>query len=260
MAQAHGQVGEEKINPYKIAEFSEADSERVKPVVNGEDRLYNAAGNSIEFLSLEHAVKVLDLKEGSGPVEVNLTVDPGKAVKVNVVDAEGKPLEGAAVSGVTATWPLAVTLKSSSFTAYALDPARPRTLLFLEPKRGLGATLKVSGDEKEPPTVKLVPAGTLTGRVLDSDGRPVAGAEVEMSFSGQIGNELQRLLRLSGRPATTDADGKFRLGNVVPGVKVGLNIRQGQTYLIGEPRIGQKTVNSGQVLDMGDLKTKPYRP
>jgi RNA polymerase sigma factor (sigma-70 family) len=245
------------IKPYKQAEFDAADRERVKVVENGHHRHYQAAGNSLEFLSSENAAKVLDLAEGAPPTTCDLFVERGTTLKVRVQDPDGKSLPGVIVSGMTASYPTTFTLEGAECTAYALDPKRPRELMFLHPTRKLAGTLKLRGDEKEPATVKLVPTGALKGRVLDQEGQPVAGAEVRFSYEGEVGDELFRHLKPPREPARTDADGRFRLEGLIPDAKFGLGISKGKTFLVGEPRIGLREVKSSATLDLGDVRTKP---
>jgi RNA polymerase sigma factor (sigma-70 family) len=245
------------IKPYKQAEFDAADRERVKVVEDGGNRRYTAAGNILEFLGSENAVKVLDLPEGAPPTTCDLFVERGTTLKVRVQDPDGRPLAGAIVSGMTASYPIAFTLDGPECTVYALDPKRPRQLMFLHPARKLGGTLKVRGDEKESASVKLAPTGSLKGRVLDQEGQPVAGAEVRFSYEGQAGGELYRHLKPPREPVRTDADGRFRLEGLVPDAKFGVGISKGKTFLVGEPRIGLRQVKPGATLDLGDFRTRP---
>jgi hypothetical protein len=142
---------------------------------------------------------------------------------------------------------------------YALDPAKPRTLVFYHPERKLGGTLTVRGDEAQPPVAKLAAAAAVTGRVLDAEGQPVAGAEVGTSYPDRAASELDRFLRQQREPVRTDKDGRFRLEGIVPGLKFGLSIRKGQTFLVGKPRVGHKQAESGQTLELGEIKTEPLR-
>ena len=52
-------------------------------------------------------------------------------------------------------------------------------LFFVDKERKLGAFLALKGEVKEPLTVKLEPCGSVSGRVLDQDGEPVADKAVE---------------------------------------------------------------------------------
>jgi hypothetical protein len=260
MVQAFGslpQVGGQSVNPYKQATVDPADRTRLQPVERGGDRYFTAADNSVEFLSNQNAVKVLDLAEGSGLVAVDVYVDRGRTLTVQIEDPDGKPLPGATVSGMTATWPIAFPLEEASCTVYSLDPPKPRKLAFFHPGRNLGGTLTVRGDEKEAPVARLAPAGEVTGRVLDADGQSVAGAMVMLSLSDDAAQELYRLVAQRQEPVRTGTDGRFRLHGVIANMKFGLNFQKERTYLVGVPRIGQKQVEPGQVLDLGDLRTKP---
>jgi hypothetical protein len=82
------------------------------------------------------------------------------------------------VSGLAASGQTAFPLKGDRCTVYALDPERPRLVVCHHPGRGLAGALTVRGDEKDAPVIRLRPTGAVTGRVLDLEGRPVAGAAV----------------------------------------------------------------------------------
>jgi RNA polymerase sigma factor (sigma-70 family) len=261
MAQVFGgmKVDGIQLNPYKHARFDPTERERAKPALNGEDWLFTAAGNSLEFLNIENAVKVVDFAEGSAPVSVTLAVDPGKTMNVQIQAPDGKPLPGVLVSGVTASWPGTFELKSAEFTARALDPEEPRLLVFLHPKLKLAGSLTLRGDEKEPPVVRLKPTGTITGRLLDQDGQPLAGINVTPSGEQNTTRELYRQLAPHGDLPRTEKDGRFRVDGVVPDVKFSMGLHKGRTYYMGEPRIGLRQVESGKTLDLGDVRIKPYQ-
>jgi hypothetical protein len=115
----------------------------------------------------------------------------------------------------------------------------------------------VRGDEKEPPTVRLVPTGTVTGRVLDIDGLPRAGVEIGFSFPNGPASELFRQMQPQRAPLRTDKDGRFRLEGAIPDLKFGLSMNKGREYYAGEPRLGLKQVGSGKTLDLGEFRTRP---
>jgi protocatechuate 3,4-dioxygenase beta subunit len=62
-----------------------------------------------------------------------------------------------------------------------------------------------AGDSKDDLKLTITPAGAITGRVLDGEGEPVMGATVD----AQSGN--------GSESATTDEQGRFRLGGLSPG-------------------------------------------
>jgi hypothetical protein len=123
----------------------------------------------------------------------------------------------------------------------------------------VAAWVRVRGDEKEPVTAMRAPAGAATGKLVDPDGGPVAGVTVNLQFPSGPGGELYRDIQ-AGRPlAVTDQDGAFRVEPIVPGVKFSLSLTKGQSYFVGEPKIGQREVKPGQTLELGSLTVKGRR-
>ena len=141
-------------------------------------------------------------------------------------------------------------------TVLALDPKAPRTIHVLHVAKKLGGAVVIRGDEQEPVTVKLAPVGAITGKVLDSDGQPIAGVSVGVQFNVATASELYRQVNLSQTPPKTDKNGLFRLDGIVPGMKFYLSMMKGQEYYTGEPKIGQKQVKSGETLDLGAIKVQ----
>ena len=62
------------------------------------------------------------------------------------------------------------------------------------------------GDKSEGLKLKLQPAGSISGRVLDPDGEPVEGCTVGLQQATGMGNS-----------ATTDEKGRYRIGGLAPG-------------------------------------------
>jgi protocatechuate 3,4-dioxygenase beta subunit len=249
----------QEVNPFRAARFSPEDSKRVKEVDNDGDRLFSSAGNSVEFLGLEGAVKVVDFAERIPNAIVDLFPERGKTLPVHIEDPDGKPLAGAIVSGMTELWPITFTSKQAECTIYALDGVHQRHVVFYHRERKLGGHVIVRGDEKDAVTVRLQPLGAVTGRLLDPDGQPLAGVEVSVNMPLKAGSELYRFLNAQTEPVRTDKDGRFRLKGVLPKLIVQLSLRQGRTYYQGEPKIGFKQVGPGQTLDLGEVRVKGTR-
>jgi protocatechuate 3,4-dioxygenase beta subunit len=258
MAQAYDTgetIGGKPVNPYRPAVPDPDHPSYFAKDGEGSYR-FNAAGPSLEFLSILNACKVVDLKPDAGEVTVDLYLERGKTARLNVLDPDGKPLAGATVAGITSSWPPTFALPRDTTMVYALDPARPRTLYLLHQEKKLAGWVRVRGDEKEPVTAKLAPAGSVTGKLVDPDGRPIPGVAVSLQFPAGAGNDLYRDV-YAGRPAAvTDKDGAFRVDAVVPGVKFTLSLTKGQSYFLGEPRIGQKQAEAGKTLELGALTVK----
>jgi RNA polymerase sigma factor (sigma-70 family) len=260
MVQAHGNEkanGGQSLNPYKQAEFDAKDRESVKITENDDGAHFTAIDNSIEFLNIESAVKVLDLAADAGTATCDLFVERGATQTVKIEDADGKPLTGTLVAGVTASWPITFTIPDATCTVFALDPKKPRRVFFLHVERKLAGSLTLRGDEKEPPVVRLVPTGSVTGRILEHDGRPLAGVYVDLSLPDRAARELYRQWNQRRSPIRTDKDGHFRIEGMVPDMKFGLSLRHDRSFLVGEPRIGLRQVKPGETLDLGEVRVKP---
>ncbi|HTU93073.1 MAG TPA: sigma-70 family RNA polymerase sigma factor [Gemmataceae bacterium] len=265
MFQAEGTekaVGGQELNPYKQAEFDAKDREHVNVTERGEDRYFTAIDNFIEYLNSLNAVKYLDLAADAVTAKCDLFVERGTTRTIRIEDPEGKPLTGTIVAGVTARYPTVYPIKDAACTIFTLDPKKPRRLFFFHTERNLAGSMTLRGDEKEPLTVRLVPAGSVTGRLLDRDGQPIAGAYVDLDTpEGTYGTarELYRRLQLRRPPIRTDKNGRFRIDGLVPDVKFMLSIYQGRTVLDGEPRIGERQVKPGETLDLGAVRVKAGR-
>jgi RNA polymerase sigma factor (sigma-70 family) len=216
----------------------------------------SGSGNTVEILSSENAVRVIDVKT-TGETDVELSVDPGRTAEIAVQDADGQPLAGAWVAGVADRWPIVRQLQGATGTVYGLDPARPRKLHVYHAGKRLAATLTIRADEKEPVVAKLQPLGRVVGRLLDADGRPFAGAAVSLVLNSEIDHDLYRYAIPDGRQAVTGKDGRFTLDTVVPGIWFYLGIRKGNETFGTTPKLGPRTVRPGQTSDVGDRTVGP---
>jgi RNA polymerase sigma factor (sigma-70 family) len=126
------------------------------------------------------AFATIDPKPGAETVKVDFVLDAGGVVKGRVVGPDREPLEGVLVAGLRhdwytdAGWP--PTKKKGEFTALGLDPKHPRLLCFADWNKKLAGSVVLRGDEREQVTVKLQPWGTVSGRLLDTDGKAIKNA------------------------------------------------------------------------------------
>jgi hypothetical protein len=111
------------------------------------------------------------------------------------------------------------------------------------------------GDEKEPVTIRLLPTAVLTGRLLEGDGQPIAGAEVYVLYA-TVGRQFTKS-QPRWEPPRTDKDGRFRVEGIVPGVKVDLGFLKGRHRWISQTPLDLKPLQSGQTRDLGDIRAKP---
>jgi RNA polymerase sigma factor (sigma-70 family) len=219
-----------------------------------------------------HGLLRIDPSEGDPKSTIcTIGLEPGRTLTGSVVGPDGQPLAGAHAAGrasITLFDAGRRKLETASFTVGGLSPDRSRVLVFIHPERKLAKIQKVRGDETGPLTIRLEPLGTITGRILDAGGRPAAGLKVAAAFnitdldSAQLMGKDYRDLpmellfdypswsKLTNREATTDDNGKFRIEELVPGLKYNLALKNGE---IKESFM----VESGKIKDLGELKTKP---
>ncbi len=256
LAQAHeGEKFHGKhLSPYRRAVPDPDHKDLFKPE---DDSWVVQTAGGIEFLSVENAVKVIDVQE-SGETKMDLFVERGTTARIEVRDVDGKQLAGTWAAGLADHWPITYQLPEATATVYALDPAKPRTMAFLHVEKKLGGKAVVRGDEKEPVVVKLAPLGQVSGRLRDGDGHPLSGVEVSIQPGSEIGRELYRFATPARTPVRTDKDGRFRLDNIVPGLQFWLLRREADSF-VPERAVGVQLIKPGEALDLGDVQVKPAR-
>jgi RNA polymerase sigma factor (sigma-70 family) len=226
------------------------------------------------LLDFYHAIVPVDLDEKMPKsLVVTIALDPGRSVRGSVVGPDSKPLDGVLVAGLTAVkkvGELRTTQKltGSTFTAFGLEPRRPRVLVFLHREKKLAAAVTVRGDERDPVVVGLERLGSFTGRLVNGDGKPIGGVEVFARPSPQgarlpgelVVGGLGSLRNILAVPdGKTDAAGRFRVTALVPGLKYNLGKTEKGGGRIGWLKRGL-TVEAGKEVDLGALKSKPAVP
>src|SRR5207302_11354161 len=82
---------------------------------------------------------------GDGPVKVAFSLDAEQVVKGTLLGPDGQPLAGALAVGLRHDWFPGADhrLRTASFTALGVDPARPRLLCFAHPEKQLAGSVVV---------------------------------------------------------------------------------------------------------------------
>jgi RNA polymerase sigma factor (sigma-70 family) len=216
-----------------------------------------------------HAVVPIDPSEDNPKsLKQDIGLEPARTLKGSVVGPDGKPLAGAHVAGLSGVTRLLFgrtdRLDTDSFTVGGLDPKRPRPVVFVQAEKKLAKVQRVCGDESEPLTVRLEPLSAVAGRFLDADGKPLAGLKVTaaLSFDEADNKDLPRELLLEypawskvvNRETTTDAEGRFRIEGLVPGMHYQLTAKDGGGAMPYSGKLAPP--EAGKTKDLGDLKGK----
>jgi hypothetical protein len=135
-------------------------------------------------------------------------------------------------------------------------------VVFFHPGRKLAGTLSLKGDEKAPVVKRLSPAASLKGRLLDAEGKPLAGVVVDANYRQHAASEVYNALHGeygANRLVVTSADGAFAFDDVIPQQKLALSFRRGKRKFerVAKPADPTIQVKSGECRDLGALKLKP---
>jgi protocatechuate 3,4-dioxygenase beta subunit len=171
--------------------------------------------------------------DAAGAVDVGkLTLDAGRKIDGVVVDAEGRPRAG------TAIWIRSMDRSSEGYPFLRRGPrqvtgADGRFSIHVEPKglfelyacgRDRSRLIQVLDGTPHPLRIVLPASGRVPGRVVDSEGHPVAGARVSAAMEA-VGppSDIIDLYNPcpqtnSNAAVTTDAKGRFVLGPIAQGV------------------------------------------
>jgi RNA polymerase sigma factor (sigma-70 family) len=200
--------------------------------------------------------RVLHLKAGEDVVKQDVVLERASALPVKIVDSAGHPVRGTWVKGISSQeWFQPVRLDRDTCAAYHLQPGQPRLLVVHDPAGKRFGTLRLKGDEKEPALVKLGPGGTVKGRLVGEDGKPLPGVAVQLWHRQRTARDIHEQVHRS-RPVKTGAEGTFQIDEVIPGVPFTLSLnRGGQSFAPAE--LVDQTAAPGKTLDLGDLKVRP---
>jgi len=171
--------------------------------------------------------------------------------KGRVIGPDGKPLTGVAVFGLGRNG----VVNGAEFTVRGINPKATRHLLFFHKEKNLGFYLKELPGEKDGPlTVKLQPCGAAFGRMVDRDGKPVAGMRLNFAavvWAGTVGAPPQSV--------TTDKEGRFRVEGLVPGYGYPVTGLAPGVKSEQAPDIWEVLVREGEQKDLGDVQAERKR-
>jgi hypothetical protein len=145
-------------------------------------------------------------------------------------------------------------LPTAQFRIPGVDPKHPRAFYFRHRGRDLGAAVLLKGDEPGPVTVSLQKCASVTGRLVNEDGLPrpswIMGSihKEQLNLNSEIGLFWHR----------TDRDGRFRMEELIPGLKFSLNAGK-SPHIMDQNLVPVLTLQPGEVKNLGDL-TREERP
>jgi RNA polymerase sigma factor (sigma-70 family) len=139
---------------------------------------------------------------------------------------------GRAISGVV----------MSTSTTLSSTPGKARTLTFLSEERKLIGQLALRGDETDLQWVNLEPWGAIAGRVVNADGEPTGGYQING-------------IDLPGGDPHVGRDGRFGIEGLIPNKAYDLRLLSGGSRLEGLIAKDLK-VGPGETIDLHDVVPK----
>jgi len=180
----------------------------------GQPRAANGSGTAADPIVLtllprsrEVTGSILDSK--GGPIA-------GVRVIVRILDHAGHST-GYLVPGQLEPegWPLGSTITDERGRYTLRLPERTASSMWASHRQFVGPMIAVSEDARALEPVRMEPAGGVTGRVTDATtGEPVAGVRL----GAQILDHHEKILNGGGGDALSDAQGRFLIGGLEPGV------------------------------------------
>ncbi|HEY7154362.1 MAG TPA: sigma-70 family RNA polymerase sigma factor [Gemmataceae bacterium] len=202
--------------------------------------------------------KVLEIKPDAKIVEQDIRLERASALPVQIQDGDGKPLAGVWVAGSSPQdWYPAIQCKEADCSVYQIQPEKPRLVIFFHPARKLAGAVTLKGDEKPPVVVKLRQAGAIVGRLLDADGKPLAGVVVGPHYRQRAASEIHRAV-YHAKQIVTDANGAFTLDDLISEQKFELSFRHDKRIFehATKPADAAIQVKPGECRDLGAIKVK----
>ena len=212
------------------------------------------------------AIVLVNPAEDAEPLELVALVVPERPRQVTLLDPEGRPVVGVQTNGLTYhPSDHEMTLRAATIPITGLHPDRARRITCVKEDRKLIGFLLARGDGDAPYTVRMQPWAAVTGRVVDEQGRPLPVQDLRLAPLSRtsLAAGAAREFAAHDDPeagifptVSTDAQGRFRVERLVPGLSYSADIYLGVGRR-GGPAFEDLKLAPGEVRDLGDLRATP---
>jgi hypothetical protein len=233
------------------------------PFISGRHSIPVVAGDGMSMLIQESfsAIVLLNPSENSDSLTAEAVLERDRKREIRLLGPNGELLAGVTAhtyAGLPGAEGIEETTTPGVMAISRLVPSRPKRFLFRHDARKLVGFLIAGGDEAEPYTVKLQPWGTITGRLVDAQGKPRPG--VKLSTSDWQTAMINPAFGVLSENLKTDRDGRFRVEGLVPGQEysanaVGPKAAEGGFGVV----IDRVVLTPGETRDLGDRRAREIK-
>ncbi len=211
-----------------------------------------------------HAYRVINPAADATKLDLTVHIPRAASRMVRFVDPAGHAIRGVSVKGLVAApqncfWGMTIELDGSEAEVMALEPGKPRQIVAMSRDGKYAVATFLKGDDPGPATIRLEPAASITGRIVDEKGRPVQAllspappprdAEMAADPGTVLGFQQTR----------TDADGRFRLSPMLAGRYSGeIRGAPSDSAVVGMA-FENLVLRSGETRDVGEIRVKSNR-
>jgi hypothetical protein len=206
------------------------------PILLGDGRVY-------------HAYRVINPPPDARALDLTLNVPRAPSRTLRFVDPDGRAIRGVRVRGLVPMEGIQVLLDGSEVEMLGLEPGKPRRLIVSSTDGKYATNTVVGTDDPQPKTIRLEPAGSVIGRFVNENGKPLKGLRLNAGSAD---------VAVIPPNSYSDAQGRFRIAPLFPGQPYDADIRGGEG---GAETLGKLFDNlvlrAGEVRDLGDVRIKP---
>lgn len=226
----------------------------------GADKLHASGGRYLATAPYHcetdafHSLVAINPKFGDIKVNANVQLEPGLRTTARIVDQHGNPLRGTYVRGTreSAYW---TRCEEPEIQIFGIGDGKSRQLLFYHEPTHRSGRIVIKANAQNV-TVRLQPAGKITGRLLDEDGVPWPNAEIH-SMGSNVNRSSGIEHDFSGLPTTvkiySDDQARFQVSGLVPGLKYALGTKIGFAHVACVDGV---STEAGQTVDIGDIRAR----
>ncbi len=206
-----------------------------------------------------HILREVNVEPTAREASIDLQVDPEGTIDLTILDPEGNPLGGTEVIGVGDSWGSYQRQESSKVVLMGFTPNGSRQVVVHHKGRKLAGVKIVDASQGSAQTIKLFPWGEVRGRIIAPDGTPRANVQLGAGPHFSKKPKAAPFDHLPSSGLATDAEGRFRVDGLVPGLHYGASVSDRQFGLFGD-LFENFTVEPGEVKDLGDVKVENVNP